>query len=62
MLRLHHTAGSCAQATHIAFEEAGGPYEAVAVDFGAQAQRSPEYLAINPKGRVPARWSPKMGR
>ena len=24
------------------------------VDFGSQAQRSPEYLAVNPKGRVPA--------
>ena len=24
------------------------------VDFGSQAQRSPDYLAINPKGRVPA--------
>jgi len=39
---------------YIALEEAGAPYEAVPVDFGAQAQRSPEYLAINPKGRVPA--------
>src|ERR1700738_3967158 len=35
-------------------EEVGAPYEAVLVDFGSQAQRSPEYLAINPKGRVPA--------
>ena len=26
----------------------------VRVDFGSQAQRSPEYLAVNPKGRVPA--------
>src|SRR4051794_35789547 len=41
-------------ATHIALEEAGAPYEAVRVDFGSQAQRSPEYLAVNPKGRVPA--------
>jgi glutathione S-transferase len=54
MLRFYYAAGTCALATHIALEEAGAPYEAVAVDFGAQAQRSPEYLAINPKGRVPA--------
>ena len=54
MFRLYYAPGTCALATHIALEEAGAPYEAVPVDFGAQAQRSPEYLAINPKGRVPA--------
>jgi len=54
MLRLYYAPGTCALATHIALEEAGAPYEAVRVDFGAQAQRSPEYLAVNPKGRVPA--------
>jgi glutathione S-transferase len=54
MLRLYYAPGTCALATHIALEEAGAPYEAVPVDFGSQAQRSPEYLAINPKGRVPA--------
>jgi glutathione S-transferase len=54
MLRLYYATGTCALATHIALEEAGAPYEAVPVDFGAQAQRGPDYLAINPKGRVPA--------
>jgi glutathione S-transferase len=54
MLRLYYAPGTCALATHIALEEAGADYEAVKVDFGAQAQRSPEYLAVNPKGRVPA--------
>ena len=54
MLKLYYATGTCALATHIALEEAGAPYEAVRVDFAAQAQRSPEYLAINPKGRVPA--------
>jgi len=54
MFRLYYAPGTCALATHIALEEAGASYEAVPVDFGAQAQRSPEYLAINPKGRVPA--------
>jgi hypothetical protein len=51
MFRLYYAPGTCALATHIALEEAGAPYEAVPVDFGAQAQRSPEYLAVNPKGR-----------
>jgi glutathione S-transferase len=54
MLRLYYATGTCALATHIALEEARAPYEAVRMDFGAQAQRSPEYLAINPKARVPA--------
>src|SRR4051812_11091820 len=54
MFRLYYATGTCALATHIALEEAGAPYEAVAVDFASQAQRRPEYLAANPKGRVPA--------
>ena len=54
MLRLYYAPGTCALATHIALEEAGAAYEAVLVDFRSQSQRSPEYLAVNPKGRVPA--------
>ena len=54
MFRLFYAPGTCALATHIALEEAGAPYEAVLVDFRSQSQRSPEYLAVNPKGRVPA--------
>jgi glutathione S-transferase len=54
MLKLYYAPGTCALATHIALEEVGAPYEAVLVDFGSQSQRSPEYLAVNPKGRVPA--------
>jgi glutathione S-transferase len=54
MMKLYYAQGTCALATHIALEEAGAPYEAVRVDFAAQAQRGPEYLAVNPKGRVPA--------
>jgi|GEM_PF-1684144 len=53
MFRLYYAPGTCALATHIALEEAGAPYEAVLVDFRSQSQRSPEYLAVNPKGRVP---------
>jgi glutathione S-transferase len=54
MLRLYYAPGTCALATHIALEEVGAPYEAVRVDFASQGQRSPDYLAVNPKGRVPA--------
>jgi glutathione S-transferase len=54
MLRLYFATGTCALATHIALEEAGAAYEAARLDFAAQGQRTPEYLALNPKGRVPA--------
>lgn len=54
MMRFFYSPGSCALATHIALEDAGAEYEAVRVNFAAEQQRSPEYLAINPKGRVPA--------
>jgi glutathione S-transferase len=35
-------------------EEVGAKYEATRIDFGHGEQRQPAYLAINPKGRVPA--------
>jgi len=54
MLKLFYAVGSCALASHIALEEAGAQYETVRLDFRAGDQRKPEYLKINPKGRVPA--------
>jgi glutathione S-transferase len=54
MLKLYYAPGTCALASHIALECAGAAYEAVRIDFGKQEQRSPAYLRINPKGRVPA--------
>ena len=46
--------GTCALATHIALREAGADFDLVKIDFRASQQQSPAYLAINPKGRVPA--------
>ena len=54
MLTLYYSPGSCALASHIALEEAGADYRAVRLDFSQNQQRQPDYLAINPKGRVPA--------
>lgn len=54
MLTYYYAPRTCALAAHLALEHTGAAYQAVAVNFAAQAQRSPEFLAINPKGRVPA--------
>ncbi|QLL63707.1 glutathione S-transferase family protein [Sinorhizobium mexicanum] len=54
MLKLYYAPGTCSLASHIALEEAGATYEARRVDFARAEQTTPEYLAINPKGRVPA--------
>jgi glutathione S-transferase len=54
MLKLFYAPNTCALASHIALAEAGAEYEAVRLNFRTEDQRKPEYLAINPKGRVPA--------
>ncbi len=51
---LYYAPLSCAVASHIALETAGAKYEARRLDFRTNEQRSPAYLAVNPKGRVPA--------
>jgi glutathione S-transferase len=53
-LTLYYAPGTCALASHLALEYSGAPYEAKRLDFKQQQQRSPEYLRVNPKGRVPA--------
>ena len=54
MLKLFYAPGTCALACHIALEEAGADYETIRLNFREAEQTKPEYLAINPKGRVPA--------
>jgi glutathione S-transferase len=54
MLTFYYATNTCALASHIALEEAGAAYETRRIDFGAAEQTKPDYLKINPKGRVPA--------
>jgi glutathione S-transferase len=54
MMKLYFAPGTCALASHIALEEAGAEYSTVRINFATHEQRSPEYLAINPKARVPS--------
>lgn len=54
-MKLYFKPGACSLSPHIVLEELGLPYEAVAVD--TKAKKLPDgsdYLAINPKGYVPA--------
>src|SRR5438105_13369399 len=54
MIKLYYAPHTCSLASHIALEEAGAEYSAVRIDFAKQEQRGEQYIAINPKGRVPA--------
>ncbi len=54
MLKLFHAWGSCSLAPYLALEEAGAAYEAVVMSVRDDDQRLAAYLAVNPKGRVPA--------
>jgi glutathione S-transferase len=53
MLTLYFSPGSSAMATHIALYEVGVPFEAKLTSLHQNAHHAPEYLAINPEGKVP---------
>lgn len=54
MLKLFTATGTIGLACEIALEEAGAACEIVRMNFAENAQRQPDFLAINPKSRVPA--------
>jgi len=51
---LFYSPGACSLASHIALEETGRPYRAVETLLSKNQHQTPEYLAVNPRGRVPA--------
>jgi glutathione S-transferase len=53
-MKLYFSNGSCSLSTHIALEESGAVFEAHRLNLREGEQKKPEYLAINPKGKVPA--------
>ena len=59
MFTLYYAPHTCSLATHIALEDAGAPYALQRIDFARTEQQSPDYLAINPKARVPALVTPR---
>jgi glutathione S-transferase len=50
---LYFAPDSCARVSLTALEETGHPYRLEVVAFMKGQHRSPEYLALNPKGKVP---------
>jgi glutathione S-transferase len=53
MLTLYFAPGSSSMAPHIALHEIGAPFESRPMSFARKDSRSPDYLAINPAGKVP---------
>ena len=53
MLQLHHYPSNASMVPHLLLEELGAQYELVRVDRANNAQKSPEYLALNPNGLIP---------
>jgi len=53
MLTLFFAPGSSSMAPHIALHEIGAAFEARPLSFAKQEHRTPEYLSVNPEGKVP---------
>jgi glutathione S-transferase len=53
-ITLYWRPGTCARVPYVALEEIGAPFEVAVLNAFRGDMQSPEYLAINPKGRVPA--------
>ena len=54
-MKLYYSPGACSQAPHILLHEIGLDHDAVRVDLKAKTlEDGSDYLAINPKGAVPA--------
>jgi glutathione S-transferase len=53
MYKLFYAPGSAAMAPHAVLEETRARHELVLVDLQKKAHQKPEYLKLNPKGRVP---------
>jgi len=53
-ITLFHFPGACSSVTRNALEEIGLKYDVLVVNILAGEQKAPEYLSINPKGKVPA--------
>lgn len=53
-MKLFYSPGSCALGIHVLLEEIGKPYETQKINLMTREQYAPDYVAINPKSKVPA--------
>ena len=53
MIQLHYFPSNASMTPHMVLEELGVPYELVLVDRTNNAHHSPEYLKLNPNGKIP---------
>jgi glutathione S-transferase len=53
VLKLYLSPGASSMAPHIALHEAGASFDIRSLSFAKKEHRSPEFLAINPEGKVP---------
>jgi glutathione S-transferase len=52
-MKLYYSPGACSLGIHVLLEEIGKPYEANAVNLREGAQFKPDFVAKNPKSKVP---------
>ena len=52
-MKLYYAPGACSLGIHVLLEEIGKPYEAAPVNLREGAQYKPDFVAINPKSKVP---------
>jgi glutathione S-transferase len=50
---LYYSPGTASLAVHWMLIDVGAPFDTVLIDFATGAQRDPDYLRLNPAGRVP---------
>ncbi len=53
MIRLYYYPANASFTPHVLLEEIGVPFELIRVDKENRSHKSPEYLALNPAGRIP---------
>lgn len=53
MYKLYYWPGNANLAPHMVLEEIGVDYELILIDRNKNAHKSPEYLELNPSGRIP---------
>jgi len=53
-MKLFYSPGACSLGIHVVLEEIGAPFATQRISTRDGSNLKPEYLAVNPKGKVPA--------